>query len=226
MTPLDGWTGIPAIASPAAASSAINLFLLNSVIVVRPCDEDGGGVGTAMGDSDDLFDIYRKDHGPAALAGPALASALADTVRRSFAQIEELCADVTRALAQARYTTKLGQAVTDRSSYMRLDRQSESFRDYLRGWSQQRAERGTGGMHWEAQILVTDHRRTTKEIGLGIAFEWPGQSAEGEGSLAFVEFWPTGAGVSLPSDARGFQRALVSCIIKLEQAGELAGVKS
>lgn len=180
-------------------------------------------MGTAMDDSDDLFDIYRKDHAAAAPTGPSLAAALSDTVRRSFAQIEELCADVTRALAQARYTTKLAQTVTDRSSYMRLDRQSETFRDYLRNWSQQRADKGAGGMHWEAQILVTDHRRTTKEIGLGIAFEWPG--AGEEGSLAFVEFWPTGAGVSLPADARGFQRALVACIIKLEQAGELACVK-
>lgn len=184
-----------------------------------------------MGDPDDLFDIYRKDHAAAALTGPTLAAALSDTVRRSMALIEELCAEVTRALAQARYTTRLASAVTDRSSYVRLDRQSESFRDYLRGWSQQRADRGTGGMHWEAQILVTDHRRTTKEIGIGIAFEWPGQmgegrKAEGEGSLAFVEFWPTGAGVALPSDARGFQRALVACIIKLEQAGELASVNS
>ncbi len=178
-----------------------------------------------MGDPDDLFDIYRKDHAAAALAGPALAAALSDTVRRSFTLIDELCADVTRALAQARYTTKLAQSVTDRSSYVRLDRRSESFRDYLRTWSQQRAEKGGGGMHWETQILVTDHRRTTKEIGLGIAFEWPGTKGEGEGSLAFVEFWPTGAGVSLPSDARGFQRALVACIIKLEQAGELASVK-
>lgn len=176
-----------------------------------------------MGEPDDLFDIYRKDHATAALTGPALAAALSDTVRRSLALIEELCADVTRALAQARYTTKLAQTVTDRSSYVRLDRQSETFRDYLRGWSQQRAEKGTGGMHWEAQILVTDHRRTTKEIGLGVAFEWPDVGEEG--SLAFVEFWPTGTGVSLPSDARGFQRALVSSIIKLEQAGELASVK-
>ena len=150
-------------------------------------------------------------------------------MRRSFTLIEELCADVTRALAQARYTTRLAQPVTDRSSYVRMDRQSESFRDYLRTWSQQRAEKGSGGMHWETQILVTDHRRTTKEIGLGIAFEWPGaegqREGEGESNLAFVEFWPTGAGVSLPSDARGFQRALVACIIKLEQAGELASVK-
>ncbi|ALG75380.1 hypothetical protein VY88_25380 [Azospirillum thiophilum] len=176
-----------------------------------------------MGDSDDLFDMYRKDQGKAALSGPTLATALADTVRRSFAQIDELCAEVTRALAQARYTTRLAQTVTDRSSYVRLDRQSESFRDYLRGWSQQRAEKGTGGMHWEAHILVTDHRRTTKEIGLGVAFEWPG--AGEEGSLAFVEFWPTGSGVALPSDARGFQRALVASIIKLEQAGELSSVK-
>lgn len=183
-----------------------------------------------MGDPDDLFDIYRKDHAATAPTGPALAAALSDTVRRSLTLIEELCAEVTRALAQARYTTRLASAVTDRSSYVRLDRQSESFRDYLRGWSQQRADRGSGGMHWEAQILVTDHRRTTKEIGIGIAFEWPGQGGEskgeGEGNLAFVEFWPTGAGVALPSDARGFQRALVACIIKLEQAGELASVKS
>ncbi|WP_042689925.1 hypothetical protein [Azospirillum sp. B506] len=183
-----------------------------------------------MGDSDDLFDIYRKDQGKAALTGPELAAALADTVRRSLALIEELCAEVTRALAQARYSTRLAQSVTDRSSYVRLDRRSEGFRDYLRTWSQQRADRVGGGMHWEAQILVTDHRRTTKEIGIGIAFEWPGAGAgggegAGDGGLAFVEFWPTGTGVSLPADARGFQRALVACIIKLEQAGELASVK-
>ncbi|PWC38023.1 hypothetical protein [Azospirillum sp. TSO35-2] len=176
-----------------------------------------------MGDTDDLFDIYRKDHAAAAMTGTALAAALTETVRRSFTLIDELCADVTRALAQARYTTRLAPTVVDRSTYVRLDRHSESFRDYLRGWSQQRAEKAAGGMHWEAQILVTDHRRTTVEVGLGLAFEWPTGAAEA--GLAFVEFWPTGQGVALPAESREFQRGLLACIIKLEQAGTLASVK-
>ncbi|MGF7177518.1 hypothetical protein [Azospirillum doebereinerae] len=177
-----------------------------------------------MGDSDDLFDMYRNDRTPKrALTGAALATALSERVRRSFALMDSLCADVARALAQARYTTRLATAVVDRSTYVRLDRNSEGFRDYLRGWSQQRAERGSGGMHWEAQILVADHRRVSAEIGLGVAFEWPsGDAGEAE---AFVEFWPTGQGVALPADSRGFQRALVACIVKMEEAGTLSSFK-
>lgn len=177
-----------------------------------------------MGDSDDLFDMYRNDRAPRkALTGAALATALSDNVRRSFTLMDSLCADVSRALAQARYTTRLASPVVDRSSYVRLDRNSEGFRDYLRGWSQQRADKGHGGMHWEAQILVADHRRTSAEIGLGVAFEWPDGTPDA--NQAFVEFWPTGQGVALPSDSRGFQRALVACIVKMEEAGELSSYK-
>lgn len=182
-----------------------------------------------MGEPDDLFDMYRKDHAVEALTGPALAAALADTVRGSFTLIEQLCADVTRALAQARYGIRFAPTVVDRASYVRLDRQSETFRDYLRGWSQQRAERRSGGMHWEAQLLVTDHRRNTAEIGLGLAFEWPSPRPVDGGTaanLVFVEFWPTGQGVMLPAESREFQRGLVACIIKLEQAGTLSSVKN
>ncbi|WP_029008810.1 hypothetical protein [Azospirillum halopraeferens] len=177
-----------------------------------------------MGDSDDLFDLYRNDGGSRpALKGAALAAALGDGVRRTFQTIDGLCADVTRALAQVRTTTRLAAPVVDRSTYVQIDRSSESFREYLRQWSQQRADRGSGGMHWEAKILVTDHRRTTAEIGLGVAIEWP--DGHPDTPLAFVEFWPTGQGVSLPADARGFQRALVACIVRLEQSGALASAR-
>ncbi|WP_223678045.1 hypothetical protein [Azospirillum agricola] len=169
--------------------------------------------------------MYRNDRASKpALKGAALATAIAETVRRSLTLMDGLCAEVSRALAQARYTARFAPAVVDCSTYMRLDRNSETFRDYLRTWSHQRAEKGSGGMHWEAQILVTDHRRKTVEIGLGVAFEWPDGSADA--NQAFVEFWPTGQGVALPSDSRGFQRALVACIVKLEEAGELSSVKS
>ncbi len=177
-----------------------------------------------MADSDDLFDMYRNDRAAKpALKGAALATALGDGVRRSFTLMDGLCAEVTRALAQARYTARLASPVVDRSTYVRLDRNTEGFRDYLRGWSHDRAEKGHGGMHWEAQILVTDHRRKTAEIGLGVAFEWP--TGEADANLSFVEFWPTGQGVALPSELRGFQRALVACIVKMEEAGELSSFK-
>ncbi|MGQ9369312.1 hypothetical protein [Azospirillum sp. ST 5-10] len=177
-----------------------------------------------MGDSDDLFDLYRSDReARRALSGAALATSLADNVRRTFSVIDALCAEVTQALAQARYTARFAAPVVDRSTYVQLDRKSESFRDYLRLWSQQRAERGSGGMHWEAKIGVTDHRRQTAEVGIGLTIEWP--TGEADANHAFVEFWPTGQGVGLPAESRAFQRALVACIIKLEEAGELASVR-
>lgn len=180
-----------------------------------------------MGDSDDLFEIYRNDRaGKPALKGPALAAALVDNVRRTFSVMDTLCAEVTRALAQARYTTRLAPPVIDRSTYVRLDRNSETFRDYLRGWSQQRAEEGTGSMHWEAHILATDHRRVSAQIGLGIAIEWPDGAADASPNHSFVEFWTTGQGVAIPTDSRGFQRALVACILKLEETGALTSFKS
>lgn len=178
-----------------------------------------------MSDPDDLFEVYRADRAARpALAGSALAAALADAVRRTFALMDSLIAEVGKALGQARYTARLAPAVTDRSTYLRLERSSEAFRDHLRIWSQTRADGGGGGMHWEAQIIVTDHRRNTAEIGLGVAIEWPaGREGAGEegASLAFVEFWTTGQGVMLPAESRLFQRALVGSIIKLEEAGQL-----
>lgn len=173
-----------------------------------------------MSDSDDLFEMYRSDRGGAsALKGDALANALADNVRRTFAAMERLIAEVVQALSQARYAIRLAPSVTDRSSYVQLDRASESFRDYLRLWSHQRADSGSGGMHWETKILVTDSRRQSAEIGLGVAIEWPSQ-AEGA-SHAFVEFWTTGQGMPLPTEGRAFQRALVASILRLEESGVL-----
>ncbi|HYD66618.1 hypothetical protein [Azospirillum sp.] len=176
-----------------------------------------------MSDPDDLFEMYRNDRGgAAALKGDALAHAIADNVRRTFATMEKLVAEVVQVLAQARYAIRVGPTVTDRATYVRLDRTSESFRDYLRMWSQQRAE-GGGGMHWEAQILVTDHRRASAEIGLGVTIERP-VGADG-GDVAFVEFWTTGQGMPLPSEGRAFQRALVASIVRLEEAGTLRSAK-
>ncbi len=173
-----------------------------------------------MSDSDDLFEMYRSDRGGAsALKGDALANALADNVRRTFAAMERLIAEVVQALSQARYAIRLAPSVTDRGSYVQLDRASESFRDYLRLWSHQRADSGSGGMHWETKILVTDSRRQSAEIGLGVAIEWPSQ-AEGA-NHAFVEFWTTGQGMPLPTEGRAFQRALVSSILRLEESGAL-----
>ena len=173
-----------------------------------------------MSDSDDLFEMYRSDRGGAsALKGDALANALADNVRRTFTVMERLIAEVVQALSQARYAIRLAPSVTDRGNYVQLDRASESFRDYLRLWSHQRADSGSGGMHWETKILVTDSRRQSAEIGLGVAIEWPSQ-AEGA-NHAFVEFWTTGQGMPLPTEGRAFQRALVSSILRLEETGVL-----
>lgn len=173
-----------------------------------------------MSDSDDLFEMYRSDRAASgAPKGEALANALADHVRRSFAEMDRLVAEVSQALAQARYALRLAPAVVDRGSYVQHDRSSESFRDYLRLWSHRRAEAGSGGMHWEAKILVTDSRRRTAEIGLGVAVEWPTGNAGAD--CAFVEFWTTGQGVNLPSEGRNFQRALVACLRRLEEAGEI-----
>lgn len=178
-----------------------------------------------MTDPDDLFDMYRTDRGGAsALKGEALANALADNVRRTFTAMDRLIAEVAQALAQARYTIRLAPSVVDRGSYVQLDRASESFRDYLRLWSHQRAENRSGGMHWEAKIVVADSRRQSAEIGLGVTIEWPtGEWPAGPDGAnhAFVEFWTTGQGVSLPSEDRAFQRALVACILRLEEAGSL-----
>jgi hypothetical protein len=170
-------------------------------------------------DADDLFEMYKSDVGAdTALKGEALALALTDTVRNVFATMEGLVQEVEQALAKARYIIRVDSAVTDRSSYVRLDRKSESFRDYLRNWGQQRARSG-GAMHWEGRIIVTDVRRENAEIGLGIAVDWPDEGSKPSG--AFIEFWTTGQGVSLPQEGRAFQRALVSSIVRLEQKGAL-----
>ncbi|PWC42582.1 hypothetical protein [Azospirillum sp. TSO22-1] len=172
-----------------------------------------------MSEPDDLFAIYNADRSAKRpLDGAALAAALADNLRGAFTTLERLAAEVTQALGQARYVVRLSPAVVDRSSYLRMDRASENFRDYARTWSQQRADAGAGGMHWEAQLVVTDHRRTSVEMGLAVAVEWPTAEAA---DCAFVEFWTTGQGFALPGDARPFQRALVAEIVRLEQAGTL-----
>lgn len=171
-----------------------------------------------MSDSDDLFEMYSTDRKRSAvLKGDALSAALVETVKRTFAAIEGLAAEVEQALAKARYTIRLDSSITDRSNYVRLDRKSESFRDYLRTWAHERAESG-GAMHWEAKLTVSDTRRQSGEVGLGIVFDWP---SEGKPSGAFVEFWTTGQGVSLPEQGRDFQRALVASIVRLEQMSHL-----
>lgn len=177
-----------------------------------------------MGEPDDLFDLYRADRGPSRpLTEAALAQALGDNLRQTLATIDRLTAEVAAALAQARYTIRLAPTVTERASYARLDRTSETFRDFLRLWCQRRAESKSGGLHWEATIIVADHRRNTTEIGLGLTIEWPGEDAGAD--RAFVEFWTNGQGVPLPSDARGFQRALVASIVRFEEQGTLVSAK-
>lgn len=171
-----------------------------------------------MSDSDDLFEMYSTDRKRSAvLKGDALAAALVETVKTTFATIEGLVAQVEQALSKARYTIRLDSAITDRANFVRLDRKSESFRDYMRTWAHQRAESG-GAMHWEGKLTVTDSHRQSGEVGLGIVFDWP---SEGKPSGAFVEFWTTGQGVSLPDQGRDFQKALVGSIVRLEQMGHL-----
>ncbi|HYG86950.1 MAG TPA: hypothetical protein VD978_11890 [Azospirillum sp.] len=173
-----------------------------------------------MSEPEDLFEIYNSDrNAKRPLNGAALASALADNLRRTFTTLERLAAEVTQALGRARYVIRLSPAVVDRSSYLRMDRASENFRDYVRAWSQKRADAEAGSMHWEVQLVVTDHRRTSVDLGLAVVIEWPTDAENAD--CAFVEFWTTGQGFSLPSDARLFQRALVAEIVRLEQAGTL-----
>jgi hypothetical protein len=179
-----------------------------------------------MSDQEDLFEVYRSDRAAAsnrALRGEELANAFVEAVRRSFAVMEELIADVGQALGGARYTIRLGRMVVDRNSFLRVDRTTEQFREYLRSWSQERLETGSGGMHWEARIQITDHRRVTAEIGLAVAVEWLNSRRDDE--LAFVEFWTTGQGMTIPSEGRAFQRALVASIVRLEEEGALTSAR-
>ena len=177
-----------------------------------------------MSDSEDLFELYRTDRPTkAAPIGEALAAALADNLRKTLSLMERLIQEVAQALSQARYTIRLSPVLVDRATYIRLDRSSESFRDYLRNWSHQRAAGAAGGLHWEAQVVVTDHRRSSAEIRLGLTIEWP--TGQPDAGIAFVEFWTTGQGAALPDGSRDFQRALVASIIRLEEAGTLTSAK-
>lgn len=176
-----------------------------------------------MTDPDDLFELYRADRaGGTKLQGDALASAFVDSLRRTLAMMEKLTAEVEQALAKAKYSLRLEPSLTDRGSYVRLDRTSDIFRDYLRGWALRRE--GTGGtIHLEGSIHVGDSRRNSADIGLGIVVEWRGQAGQVE---AFIEFWTTGQGVPLSSEDRAFQRGLVGAIIRLEERGLIRSAAS
>ncbi|WP_207477321.1 hypothetical protein [Arenibaculum pallidiluteum] len=174
-----------------------------------------------MAATDDLFDAYRSDRERrrATLEGEGYAQALAANVRRAFSLMEKLAAEVGDALATAGYTIKLAHGVMDRSAYMRVDRTSEGFLDYLRSWSAVRTGQPPQGLHWEGQITVRDYRGSTAEIGLGVTIERP--TGEEDADAAFVEFWTTGDGMQIPSGAKAFQRAIVNSVIRLEDSGAL-----
>ncbi len=175
------------------------------------------GPMTAM---DDLLDAYRADRtSRRKLEGEAYSAALVDNVRRTFATMERLTDEVAKALAPTGYSIRLGAAVTDRSAYMRVDRTSEGFLDYLRSWSQVRTDQPPLGLHWEAAIQVTDHRGTSAELGLGVTVERP--TGDDSADVAFVEFWTTGEGMQLPSESKQFQRAVVNSLLRLEDKGTL-----
>jgi hypothetical protein len=169
-----------------------------------------------MSGSDDLYGVYRAGHGRRRiLDGEGYAAALIANVRETFSTMERLTAEVATALTPAGYTIRFSPFVEDRNAHVRIDRTSEAFADYLRNWSQLRAEQGHLGLHWEMLITVTDHRRVSAEIGLAVTIERP--SEDGEPDRAFVEFWTTGKGMGLPSGAEAYQRALIGAIVRLEE---------
>lgn len=169
-----------------------------------------------MSGSDDLYGVYRAGHGRRRiLDGEGYAAALIANVRETFSAMERLTAEVAAALTPAGYAIRLAPFVGDRSDHIRIDRTSEAFVDYLRNWSQLRAEQGHLGLHWEMLITVTDHRRVSAEIGLAVTIERP--SEDDRADRAFVEFWTTGKGMALPSGAADYQRALIGAIVRLEE---------
>lgn len=169
-----------------------------------------------MNGSDDLYGVYRAGHGRRrVLDGEGYAAALVANVREAFSTMERLTGEVAAALAPAGYSIRLSSAVEDRGAHVRIDRMSEAFVDYLRNWSQLRAEHGHLGLHWETGITVTDHRRVSAEIGLAVTIERP--SEDDGADRAFVEFWTTGKGMALPSGGADFQRALIGSIVRLEE---------
>lgn len=177
-----------------------------------------------MNGSDDLYGVYRADNARRrALAGEEYLAALVANVRRTFATVEGLVAEVSSALRPAGYAIRLDPAVEDRVDHVRVDRTSESFADYLRSWAQLRGSQSRLGTHWEARITVTDHRRVTAEIGLAVMVERPGEDPGAD--IAFIEFWTTGKGMALPSGRAEFQRALIGSIVRLEDSGTLASLQ-
>ena len=174
-----------------------------------------------MNGSDDLYGVYRADSTGRRrrLTGEGYVAALIANVRQAFLAVERLTGEVSAALGPAGYAIRLDTAVEDRVDHVRVDRTSETFQDYLRNWSQMRADHSRLGMHWEARLTVTDHRRNTAEIGLAVTVERPGEDPDAD--IAFVEFWTTGKGMSLPSGRPDFHRALIGSIVRLEDAGVL-----
>lgn len=169
-----------------------------------------------MSGLDDLYGVYRDGHGRRRiLDGEAYAAALIANVRETFSVMDRLTTEVAAALAPAGYVIRLSPVAEDRNAHVRIDRTSEAFADYLRNWSQLRAEQGHLGLHWEMLITVTDHRRVSAEIGLAVTIERP--SEDDEADRAFVEFWTTGKGMGLPSGAQDYQRALIGAIVRLEE---------
>ena len=170
---------------------------------------------------DDLFGVYSADRGRSRKTDPAgRAADLIDRVRRTFLELDRLILEVGRALNQAGYTVRLLPGVIDRHDDVMIDRCSETFVDYLRHWSQIRADHPNQGLHWEVRVAVEDYRRNHAEIALAVAVERPAEEGEvvngSAGDLAFVEVWTTGEGVTLPAGGRAFQRALINAIIRLE----------
>lgn len=174
-----------------------------------------------MNGSDDLYGVYRAGGAGKRrrLTGEGYVAALIADVRQAFLVVERLTGEVSAALKPTGYTIRLDTAVEDRVDHVRVDRTSEAFVDYLRNWSRMRAENSHLGMHWEARLSVTDHRRNTAEIGLAVTVERPGEDPGAD--IAFVEFWTTGKGMPLPSGRSDFHRALIGSIVGLEDAGVL-----
>jgi len=166
-----------------------------------------------MSDSEDLFKLYTDRSREAPSDGDSVGTAMFEAARRTLSMMDTAAAEVEKALAKARYAIRVDPALLDRASYVRLDRGSEGMRDHFRNWGRTRGARG-GSTHWEVKLHVTDTRRETAEIGLGMVID--GGVGRVEPEDAFVEFWTTGRGMWLPSGRSEFARALVESILRLE----------
>src|SRR5690242_57372 len=128
-----------------------------------------------MSGSADLLGLYQSDRNRSrgGIERDEYAALFGASVRRTFATIDALTVEVAKALAGVGYQMKLAPIVRDRVGDLRIDRTSEHFAEYLKGWGLARADNRLLGAHWEATVEILDHRRAKAGIGLAVAIERP-----------------------------------------------------